>query len=124
MWTDDWIGLPYAERGRGPEAFDCLGLWLALQQLRFGREIPDPDCTMQAALRQSVVDEFRPRFERVEIAEEGDALLFLSAGRPLHLGYALNNRDMLHIEAHSGSRVDCWRSMRWNGKLEGIYRVR
>ncbi|MEN9059995.1 hypothetical protein [Ponticoccus litoralis] len=78
MWTDDWIGLPYAERGRGPEAFDCLGLWLALQRARFGREIPDPDCTMQAALKRSVVDGLRPQFDRVDAAEEGDALLFLS----------------------------------------------
>ncbi|MBE9635784.1 NlpC/P60 family protein [Salipiger mangrovisoli] len=123
MWTDDWIGLPYAELGRGPGAYDCLGLWLALQRARFGREVPDPECRMGDALRRGTVDRYRSRFARVTAAAEGDLLLFLSAGRPLHVGFALDNQDMIHIDAFGGSRVERWRGMRWLGKLEGIYRL-
>ena len=59
---------------------------------------------------------------RVAQAQEGDALLFYAHGRPLHLGFALNNQDMLHIDSIAGSRVERWRAAAWLGKLEGIYR--
>ncbi|WP_418592092.1 NlpC/P60 family protein [Ponticoccus sp. (in: a-proteobacteria)] len=125
MWTDDWIGLPYAERGRGPEAFDCLGLWLALQRARFGREIPDPACDMVGAVRLGVVDRYRTDFISVERAQEGDALLFTMQGRPLHLGYALSDQDMLHTldDQEHCSRIERWRGPSWGGRLEGIYRI-
>ena len=124
MWTDAWVGLPYAVRGRGPTAFDCLGLFIALHLARRGVVIPDPACTMTEALQRGVVDELRPRFRRVEVAEEGDALLFMMAGRPLHLGYALDNTDMIHTldDAEHCSRIERWNGAGWRGKLEGIYR--
>ena len=47
------------------------------------------------------------------------------AGEPVltFLGYALDNTDMLHIDAVADSRVECWRRASWLGKLEGIYRI-
>ena len=123
MRSDDWVGLPYAELARGPDAYDCLGLFLALHRARFGRDLPDPGCTIREAVREDAVDTYRPRYERVSTAQEGDALLFRMAGRPLHLGYALDNTDMLHIDAVADSRVECWRRASWLGKLEGIYRI-
>ncbi|NDV53899.1 NlpC/P60 family protein [Salipiger sp. PrR003] len=123
MWTDAWIGLPYAVRGRGPTAFDCLGLFIALHLARRGVVIPDPACTMEDAVRLGTVDRYRAHFQRVDTAIEGDALLFLSSGRPLHIGYALDNSNMLHIDATAGSRIERWRGMNWLGKLEGIYRL-
>ena len=55
MWTDDWIGIPYQERGRGPE-YDCLGLFVALQRDRHGRAIFDPACSMKSAALQRLAD--------------------------------------------------------------------
>lgn len=125
MWSDDWIGVPYAERGRGPIAYDCLGLFLALHRARFDRVLPDPACSMRDAVRNETVEALRPRYERVSHAREGDALLFRMAGRPLHLGFALDDQDMLHTldDAEHSSRIERFRSASWLGKLEGIYRV-
>ena len=39
MWTDAWIGIPYQDLGRGPDAYDCLGLFLAVQRVRHNRVI-------------------------------------------------------------------------------------
>jgi hypothetical protein len=62
-------------------------------------------------------------YRRVELAREGDGLLFRMAGGSMHVGYALDNRDMLHLEADAQrSCIETWRSSRWLGKLEGIYR--
>ena len=125
MWSDDWIGLPYAERGRGPDAYDCLGLFLALHRARFDRILPDPACTIEQAIREQTVETYRPHYARVERAREGDALLFRMTGRPLHMGYALNDQDMLHTLDDAGhcSRIERFRGASWLGKLEGIYRI-
>lgn len=123
MWTRDWIGLPHAPLGRGP-AYDCLGLFLALHKARFGRDLPDPRCTMLQAARERTADQMRPLFRAVAEAQEGDALLFRVGGRLLHVGYALDGRDMLHMHhPEDGSLIECWTGTRWRGRLEGIYRA-
>ena len=38
-WSERWLGKPYAVLGRGPDAFDCLGLFMAVQNAEFGLEI-------------------------------------------------------------------------------------
>ncbi|ETX26846.1 NlpC/P60 family protein [Roseivivax isoporae] len=123
MWSDAWIGLPYATRGRGPDVYDCLGLYLALNAARLGRVLPDPGCDQRAAVRNRVVAVERIRYRPVETAEEGDAILFRAAGRPLHVAYAIDDRDMLHIGQDTGvSVLERWRASRWLCRLEGIFR--
>ena len=122
MWASEWVGLPHEKMGRGPAAYDCLGLFLALHRARFGRIIPDPGCTMEQATRERTAEALRPLWDRVEPREvaEGDALLFRVRGHILHVGYALDRRDMLHSE--HGSLIERWDSTRWRGRLEGCYR--
>ena len=125
MWQSKWVGLRYKKLGRGPDAFDCLGLFLALHKARLGRVLPDPRCTMEEAARQSVADQLRPQFVSVKRADiqEGDALMFRVRSQLLHVGYALDGRDMLHIEEDStGSVLEAWNRVKWLGRLEGIYR--
>jgi cell wall-associated NlpC family hydrolase len=122
MWTDDWIGIPYRERGRGPEEYDCLGLFLALQRVRHGRELFDPHCTMTRAARVRLADQFRPDWRHVERAEEGAAVLFHVKGMALHVGYALDARRMLHASGEAGqSVIEDFTSTAWGTRLEGIY---
>ena len=123
MWTDVWIGLPYAELGRGPREFDCLGLFLALQGDRHGRTLFDPRCTMGLAARRDIVESQRSGWRPVEIASEGDALVFRVRGHLLHIGYAVNKRLMLHTSQETGESVlEDFLSIAWGGRLEGIYR--
>lgn len=122
MWTDNWIGLPYQELGRGPEQYDCLGLFVALQAVRFGRVIDDPLCTMSRAARQKTADAARKNWGRVPEASEGAALLFRVRGMKLHVGYALDDRLMLHTSQATGeSVIEDFRALNWGQRLEGIY---
>jgi cell wall-associated NlpC family hydrolase len=86
MWGK-WVGLAYAELGRGPEAYDCLGLFLALQRDVMGRDLPDPYCLMTEARGAGLIDAQRPRWTPVAEAQLGDAMLF-HAGRAWHIGFA------------------------------------
>lgn len=122
MWSDSWVGLPYRELGRGPEAFDCLGLFLALQRVRHGRVLFDPLCSMTEAARVRLADRVRPEWRKVQVAEEGAALLFRVRGLELHVGYALNNRQMLHACGDVGeSVIEDFQTGAMSRRLEGIY---
>lgn len=121
MWASSWLGIPYRDLGRGPE-YDCLGLWLAVQRVRFGHDLPDPGVTMLAAARARTAETMKPRFHRVHAAEEGDTLLFRVKGSLLHVGIALGGPDMLHTDPKTGSLIERWDALRWRSQLEGIYR--
>ena len=121
MWSDDWIGLPYQAIGRGPEAYDCLGLFVALQRARNGGVLHDPLCSMTEAARRRIVDAQRPIWQRVETAQEGDAVLFRVRGMALHVGYALGPRLMLHVQDEAASVVEDFTQTGWRERLEGIY---
>lgn len=126
MWVNKWVGLPYQERGRGPDAYDCLGLVIAVWRERFGAEPPDPMISRTGSLRERVVRDAVGQvgdLRRVESAREGDLLLFYMAGGSYHVGYALDDKDMLHLESERlTSCIERWRSPFWLGKLEGVYR--
>ena len=122
MWSDAWVGLPYRALGRGPEAYDCLGLFVTLQRMRHGREVFDPMCTAAQALRRGFAAQEKPNWRAVDRAQEGDALLFKVRGMELHVGYALDARLMLHTDQDVGeSMMEDYRSPRWGDRLEGIY---
>ncbi|MBO9398729.1 peptidoglycan endopeptidase [Shimia sp. R9_2] len=123
MWTDDWIGIPYQDLGRGPDSYDCLGLFVELQRVQHDREIYDPLCSVGEAARYEIAEQSKPLWREVSEAQAGDALLFRVRGRPLHIGYAVSARLMLHTSAQSGGSVlEDFTTSKWGANLEGIYR--
>lgn len=118
-WAEGWIGLPYAPLGRGPGAYDCLGLFLAVQRAEFGLELSyglvAQGPAELAAHRRYIAD-----WVRVEQACPGDAVL-MRRGRGWHIGCALDDRRMLHA-VDPGSVIEPFRSRKWGKRLEGIYR--
>ncbi|QFT47807.1 NlpC/P60 family protein [Roseivivax sp. THAF40] len=125
QWSDEWIGLRYAEGARGPDAFDCLGLFIALQKARHDREIPDPACSIQQAVRRRVVAGMKASgaWLPVDRPEAGDALLFRVGRHVVHVGYCLGPRLMLHTEREGpGSVIEDFTFEPWRARLNGVFR--
>lgn len=121
-WSDRWIGLPYQEIGRGPDSYDCLGLFIALQKERFGRDLSYPACSMSEAARADLAASARPKWRRVATAQEGCAVLWQVRGFSLHVGFALDARRMLHVSGELGeSVIEDFTTVCWGKRLEGIY---
>ncbi len=122
MWTDDWVGLPYRELGRGPESYDCLGLFVALQRARHGRTVFDPMCTVQTAMRKGFAAHEKPNWRRVNVGHPGCAILFKVRGLELHIAYGLDDQRMLHTGQDTGeSLIETYRTAGWGDRMEGIY---
>ena len=121
MWTDPWVGLPYAVGGRGP-AFDCFGLVQALYRDRHGIDLTGPEARLadhRAALAAAT------GWHAVNAADvcEGDALVFRGEmPGAMHVAYALGSADMLHTSPGQGSRVEKWKRAAWTVRLIGCWR--
>lgn len=101
------IGLPWVAGARGPEAYDCWGLFLAVQRDHFSRDLPE--IPVDALDLRAVLNAFsghpeRQRWLSVSKPEEGDAVLMRQSRYPVHIGVWLNidGGGVLHAVRHAG----------------------
>lgn len=119
-----YIGLPFEPLGRGPDSYDCWGLVRHFYQEEFEISLPDLngyETVKQHRAISGLVEFEKPRWKPAE-AEFGNVIVFNMAGRPVHVGIAIDNLNMLHIQKGKNSCLERFRSRKWNNRIEGIYR--
>ena len=124
------IGLPWVAGARGPEAYDCWGLFLAVQRQHFGRDLPE--IPVDALNLRAVLDAFtahpeRQRWQLVSAAEEGDAVLMRQSRYPIHIGVWLDidGGGVLHAVRHAGVVFQTLAALEAHGwRIEGHYRFK
>lgn len=124
------IGLPWVAGARGPDAYDCWGLFLAVQRQHFGRDLPE--IPVDALNLRAVLDAFtahpeRQRWQPVSAAEEGDAVLMRQARYPVHIGVWLDidGGGVLHAVRHAGVVFQTLAALNAHGwRIEGHYRFK
>ena len=101
----DLIGKPYAAGGRGPEAYDCLGLAMELAT-RLGLQIPAFASDEAELHRALAAGGYLAELERIPAAETR-ALVLLRSSHPaeVHLGVMLDAHWMLHAAEMTGMVV-------------------
>ena len=127
----DWgayIGLPYGNKGRGPDCFDCWGLvrWIAMQEL--GEEWPlyldgyenAADRKEVAALAGEAAASWKAIGEAG--AQPFDVLLIRFGRFACHCGIVASDGEMLHILRGINSTLERYKSPRWARRIEGAYR--
>lgn len=130
-WSDRYVGLPYVE-GK----FDCGALAELVQREVFGREIHLPSERRYAGKRDvekfqamaGQIEAERANFaERTETPKDGDAVLLIARGYPMHIGvYCVLQGEpwVMHAVDSCGAVVRCrirdlvMRAL----KIEGFYR--
>ena len=117
-WSERWLGKPYAVLGRGPDAFDCLGLFMAVQNAEFGLSL-DYGLVPLGPAEEDPRARHIGAWRKVGVARQGDAVL-IRHGRGWHVGVALDNSRMLHC-TEPASVIEPYRSPKWGKRLEGVY---
>lgn len=112
------MGKRYEKAGRGPDAYDCFGLFMDVQQNVFDVFVPD----VLGDEYRAAIELQRANWRQCEAAIEGDAILFRIGSRDLHIGVALNNKDMLHAHHTGGVCVEPWNHILWKKRVLGIFR--
>lgn len=129
MWWVQYIGRPFAEKGRGPDSFDCWGLlkWI------YGNDHPDRphvpgyeefyDSTNDRdTLGRVIFEQRQARWREVETPQQFDAVLLRMRGVPMHVGVVTKPGYMIHCALGIGTVHERYDSLRWQNKILGFFR--
>lgn len=126
-WAAPYIGLPWRAGARGPQAYDCWGLFLAIQRAHFGRQLPE--IPVDATDLRAIAGTFKSHPERqrwafVTAPSTGDAVLLRQSRYPIHVGIWLeaDGGGVLHCVKESGVVYQKIPELLLHGwRVEGFY---
>ena len=119
MNVAEYIGLPYQEGARGPDAFDCWGLVRHVLAREFHVELPSYDYGPTALERQQTINHLRPQYQPTKSTPGAIALMSI-AGRP-HVGVCVDAEHVLHAREGTGSVLERVDSRLLRNAIRGFY---
>lgn len=129
-WSADYIGLPFADRGRDRSGVDCWGLVRLVYGEMLGLHLPSYEeayasVSERAEIAALLTGACRgPRWTLVASGEARafDVVLFAARGRPLHVGVTVAHGEMLHVSAGHDSRIERYLGGAWLPRFLGHHR--
>lgn len=132
-WVGDYIGLPFADRGRDRNGVDCWGLVRLVYQEVWGVAMPAYDdgyidtgrtCFSDIAVALTDHCMASTTWRRIDAGAEavGDMALFQIMGLPVHVGLVVASTKMIHAETGTNVVLDRYDGLRWGGRLIGFWR--
>lgn len=129
QWWARYIGVPFRDGGRGPDAYDCWGLVRAAYADRLGVELPDHgEISARDLVRVARAmngGQAAEPWVAVEVPEEMDVCLMVSGrggAAVVHVGVMTGPAHLLHIEAASAAVVVPLRHHSVAGRIRGYRR--
>jgi cell wall-associated NlpC family hydrolase len=126
---DRFVGIPYADKGRGPE-YDCWGLLQAVMRELRGVELPSySDKYVTADDRRALADliagELDP-WEEIVAGQEQilDAVLMREGRFPRHVGIVTEPGKLLHVQEGHTSMIERYREGPLKARVVGFFRYR
>lgn len=107
-WALGYIGLPWVAMGRGVQGFDCYGLFMRVQKLYFGVDVPDigidPSIDVIGKLRAFKHHKEFSHWRVVVEPIEGDAVMMGNGRAVSHIGVylAVDGGGVLHCDDIGG----------------------
>jgi len=132
-WWNDYVGIPYASRGRDRAGIDCWGLARLVYREQFDRDLPSFDGEYVDEHDREANAELIARrvegWQRLDgTPEPGDLVLFWIADpetkkRHLsHIGIAAAPGHFLHARQGTDSTIERLDAGVWKHRVEGFYR--
>ena len=118
--------VPFKEKGRDYESWDCYGLVHCGMRDVFGVELPEYlnySTTRDYKALKTMIDEAKPLWKEVDKPQAGDVALYHLPGKICHVAFVVDKKRALHAEEKIGTFIEKIKSVVWGRKLEGIYRL-
>lgn len=128
-WTQDFVGIPYASKGRSRAGCDCWGLVMLVYRAT-GIDLPGYEAEYLSSDERIEIakiaarEKDSSRWQPVDLAEaqELDVLCFRRGRYDAHAAVYLKPGLMLHMVEDDCSKVERWGGGAWVHRLAGVYR--
>jgi len=127
--------VPFKDKGRDWDGWDCWGLIYVAQREVWGRCLPlhigeYADAGDTADSRRYLDDVIRKNIEaaclsvwhQVPAPKQGDVAVVRMANRPIHVALCIGNQSCLHVLKGSGTHIFSSSGLVWRRRIEGYYR--
>ena len=128
-WLKHYVGLPFEERGRGAQGFDCWGLIRAIYEKQLNIELPSyaedyRTTTDEQEIGALVRQESASSWKEVSLEEArlGDVLVIRMRNMPMHCALIVERPWFLHIERGINSVLERCDSVKWAKRIVAVYR--
>ena len=124
----DYVGLPFAPRGRTREGVDCWGLVVLVYRQILWLDLPSYDdryTTLDSAERvdrAAIIAGERGAWYEVEAPQAFDVVLFTLGELAAHVGLVVDDGRMLHIQRGACSVIERYDTPKWQPRLAGCFR--
>lgn len=127
-WAGEYIGLPFAERGRTREGVDCWGLVRIVLSERYGVDVPSYAERYECCGDVEILGNLVPAEARewlyvpIENATAGDVIVLRMRGRAMHVGIIVGDGKFLHAREKIGSCLEDYRGPMWAPRVVEVRR--
>lgn len=126
-WWNDYIGKPFAEKGRGPAEFDCWGLVCQVFKDVRGIALPSyldkyETTNDRDALGVVIGKESKEKWHEVEKPQALDVIILRMRGVPMHVGVVTKPGFMIHCARGIGVVHEKYDSIKWRSNVMGFVR--
>lgn len=125
-WESKYVNIPWTNRGRTMEGFDCYGQLRMVLLNEVGIELtPHTSINSLAVLQvNSLIEEARPEWVEVLYPKEFDVVLMGTTDMPYHVGVYIRDGMFLNTEKNKPSYVARVTDPAIKHKIHGYYRHR
>lgn len=127
-WSNEYVGIPFQDRGRERSGLDCWGLVRLIYDEQLGIDLPALDDRYESTADSSAIAELYG-VEQANWIERpgpapGDVVMFKVLAIPLHVGVVVDARTFLHTMERRGTCVERLTSPAWSARVLAFYRHR
>ncbi len=129
MWSNKYIKIPFAEKGRTEQGCDCWGLARLIYKQELGIELPsllDYNNTKDSDKISDLYKNTSEKWISIANGEEQvyDIVVLNMMGSPTHIGVIVEKGVMIHCEYGKGTIIARYddNMFQWFRKIRGFYR--
>lgn len=125
-WSNDYIGIPFKDKGRDRKGIDCWGLISMILQERFNVVLPDLEyettSDAEECSKTLAAGNWRRNWQVARVPSEGCVVVLMVRGFPGHVGLMVDGLNFIHAMPGAGASVASIDDPYWRDKVAGCYR--
>jgi cell wall-associated NlpC family hydrolase len=125
-WWNNYLYIPFQDKGRSEKGSDCYGLVRLIYKNELGIDLPSFDNYESTKKRDQVSKNINDVKDSLFVTPEKpkpfDIIILRFCNLPMHIGIVTKNNFMLHCSKDVGVSHENYTGMRWKNKVLGFAR--